>query len=155
MQRVWHPGSQNPLSYNGYVGWCRLVLSSAKIGRSSWRYNQHTVARGLCEYYLERGDAPVRWHGDGLAPLGLAPGAVVQERELEALFARAVSPTSGAQLGAGWRDGSVTGHDLTFSAPKSVSAAPRDPGCRAPTPVLPRSRRRDRGIHARSTVVAH
>jgi conjugative relaxase-like TrwC/TraI family protein len=98
------------------------VLSSAKIGRSSWRYYQHTVARGLCEYYLERGDAPGRWHGDGLAPLGLAPGAVVQERELEALFARAVSPTSGAQLGAGWRDGSVTGHDLTFSAPKSVSA---------------------------------
>jgi conjugative relaxase-like TrwC/TraI family protein len=97
------------------------VLSSAKIGRSSWRYYQHTVARGLCEYYVERGDAPGRWHGNGLAPLGLAPGAVVQERELEALFARALSP-SGAQLGAGWRADSVTGYDLTFSAPKSVSA---------------------------------
>jgi conjugative relaxase-like TrwC/TraI family protein len=97
------------------------VLSSAKIGRSSWRYYQATVAGGACEYYSEHGGTPGRWHGAGLAPLGLVAGGEVQEWELEALFARAISPTTGEQLGAGWRDGSVTGYDLTFSAPKSVS----------------------------------
>jgi conjugative relaxase-like TrwC/TraI family protein len=98
------------------------VLSSAKIGRSSWRYYQRTVAGGACEYYTEHGDRPGRWHGNGLGYLGLAVGAEVQERELEALFGRAISPTSGRLLGAGWRTDAVTGFDLTFSAPKSVSA---------------------------------
>lgn len=98
------------------------MLSSAKIGRPSWRYYQRTVAGGACEYYAENGDRPGRWYGSGLTELGLAPGAVVQERELEALFGRAMSPTTGKQLGAGWREDAVTGYDLTFSAPKSVSA---------------------------------
>lgn len=97
------------------------MLSSAKIGRSSWRYYQRTVAGGACEYYAEHGDAPGRWHGSGLAQLGLTAGAEVQERELEALFGRALSPTTGAALGSPWRADAVTGYDLTFSAPKSVS----------------------------------
>jgi conjugative relaxase-like TrwC/TraI family protein len=98
------------------------VLSSAKIGRSSWRYYQRTVVGGACEYYTEHGDRPGRWHGDGLGFLGLTAGGQVAERELEALFGRAISPTSGRLLGAGWRTDAVTGFDLTFSAPKSVSA---------------------------------
>jgi len=98
------------------------VLSSAKIGRSSWRYYQATVAGGACEYYSENGEAPGRWHGSGLPQLGLLAGGVVEERELEALFGRALSPSTGEQLGAAWGDRSVTGYDLTFSAPKSVSA---------------------------------
>jgi TrwC relaxase len=97
------------------------VLSSAKIGRSSWRYYSRTVAGGACEYYAEHGDAPGRWHGSGLAQLGLTAGAEVKERELEALFGRALSPTTGAALGSAWRADAVTGFDLTFSAPKSVS----------------------------------
>ncbi len=97
------------------------MLSSAKIGRSSWRYYSRTVAGGACEYYAEHGDAPGRWHGSGLAQLGLTVGASVEERELEALFGRALSPTTGAALGSGWRSDAVTGFDLTFSAPKSVS----------------------------------
>ncbi len=97
------------------------MLSSAKIGRSSWRYYQRTVAGGACEYYAEHGDTPGRWHGSGLAQLGLTAGAEVQERELEALFGRALSPTTGAALGSAWRADAVTGYDLTFSAPKSVS----------------------------------
>jgi len=97
------------------------VLSSAKIGRSSWRYYQRTVAGGACEYYAEHGDAPGRWHGSGLTQLGLTAGAEVQERELEALFGRALSPTTGVALGSPWRSDAVTGYDLTFSAPKSVS----------------------------------
>ncbi|HTY71352.1 MAG TPA: MobF family relaxase [Actinomycetes bacterium] len=98
------------------------MLSSAKIGRWSWRYYQTTVAGGACEYYSEHGDAPGRWHGGGLTHLGLAPGRVVEERELEALFGRALSPSTGGQLGAAWGERSVTGYDRTFSAPKSVSA---------------------------------
>jgi conjugative relaxase-like TrwC/TraI family protein len=105
-----------------YSGWCCLVLSSAKIGRSSWRYYQRTVAGGACEYYTEHGDRPGRWHGQGLGALGLTPGGVVAERELEAMFGRALSPTTGRALGQAWRVDAVTGYDLTFSAPKSVSA---------------------------------
>ncbi len=97
------------------------MLSSAKIGRSSWRYYQRTVAGGACEYYAEHGDTPGRWHGAGLTQLGLTPGTEVQERELEALFGRALSPTTGVALGSAWRSDAVTGYDLTFSAPKSVS----------------------------------
>jgi conjugative relaxase-like TrwC/TraI family protein len=99
-----------------------VVLSSAKIGRSSWRYYQDSVARGACEYYAEAGNAPGRWHGAGLPELGLTAGAWVEEAELEALFARGLHPGTGAGLGRAWRPDAVTGHDLTFSAPKSVSA---------------------------------
>ncbi|MFN8212147.1 MAG: MobF family relaxase [Candidatus Nanopelagicales bacterium] len=99
-----------------------MVLSSARIGRGSWRYYQDSVARGACEYYAEGGNAPGRWWGAGLPELGLAPGSRVQERELEALFARGLHPGTGAALGRAWRSDAVTGHDLTFSAPKSVSA---------------------------------
>ncbi len=38
------------------------------------------------------------------------------------MFGRALSPTTGKQLGAAWREDAVTGFDLTFSASKSVSA---------------------------------
>jgi len=98
------------------------MLSSAKIGRSSWRYYQDTVVAGACEYYSERGDAEGRWHGHGLAELGLVADGVVLERELEALFGRGLHPGTGEALGRAWRTDAVTGHDLTFSAPKSVSA---------------------------------
>ena len=98
------------------------MLSSAKIGRSSWRYYQRSVAGGACEYFGEHGEQPGRWHGAGLSELGLAAGTVVEERELEALFGRALSPTTSAPLGSAWRTDAVTGYDLTFSAPKSVSA---------------------------------
>ena len=60
--------------------------------------------------------------GRGLAPLGLGSGAVVTEQQLEALFARGLHPASGDRLGRAWRTDGVTGFDLTFSAPKSVSA---------------------------------
>ena len=98
------------------------MLSSAKIGRRSWRYYQDTVAHGACEYYAERGDAPGHWHGGGLAELGLEADGPVLERQLEALFARGLHPGTGEALGRAWRADAVTGHDLTFSAPKSVSA---------------------------------
>ncbi len=98
------------------------MLSSAKIGTSSWRYYTDGVACKASEYYLGVGEAPGRWHGRGLEQLGLEPGAVVSERELEALFARGLHPITGSRLGRAWRTDGVTGFDLTFSAPKSVSA---------------------------------
>jgi len=89
---------------------------------SSWRYYTDGVACAATEYYLGVGEAPGRWHGRGLAELGLQPGARVGERELEALFSRGLHPATGERLGRAWRADAVTGFDLTFSAPKSVSA---------------------------------
>jgi conjugative relaxase-like TrwC/TraI family protein len=98
------------------------VLSSAKIGTGSWRYYSDGVACGASEYYAGTGEAPGRWHGRGLEQLGLTAGARVSERELEALFARGLHPSAGTRLGRAWRSDGVTGFDLTFSAPKSLSA---------------------------------
>ncbi|HEX3826742.1 MAG TPA: MobF family relaxase, partial [Sporichthyaceae bacterium] len=98
------------------------MLSSAKIGTSSWRYYTNSAACAATEYYLGVGEAPGYWHGRGLAALGLETGAVVSEAQLEALFARALHPSTRERLGRAWRSDGVTGFDLTFSAPKSVSA---------------------------------
>ncbi len=98
------------------------MLSSAKIGTASWRYYQHEVATSPSEYFLAEGEAPGRWHGAGLVSLGLTVDAVVAEPQLEAMFARALHPRTGRTLGRAWRSDGVTGFDLCFSAPKSVSA---------------------------------
>jgi conjugative relaxase-like TrwC/TraI family protein len=73
-------------------------------------------------------DAPVgagsRWHGSQamLADLGLSSDEPVQRDELRALM-RGVSPRDGGELRPVGGNGSrVAGVDLTFSAPKSVSA---------------------------------
>ncbi len=98
------------------------MLSSAKIGTASWRYYQREVATDPTEYFLAGGEAPGRWYGRGLPELGLGQGGMVIEAQLEALLARGLHPGTGARLGRAWRTDGVTGYDLTFSAPKSVSA---------------------------------
>ena len=98
------------------------VLSSKKIGTASWRYYTDSVACQATDYYLGVGEAPGRWTGQGLPELGLAAGERVTEQQLEALFARGLHPVTGKRLGRAWRKDAVTGYDLTFSAPKSVSA---------------------------------
>ncbi len=98
------------------------MLSSAKIGTGSWRYYTAQVACSATEYYLGIGDERGGWHGRGLVALGLEAGAEVSEAQLEGLFARALHPVTGQRLGRAWRVDGVTGFDLTFSAPKSVSA---------------------------------
>ena len=98
------------------------MLSSAKIGTSSWRYYTTGVACQASEYYAWVGEAPGRWHGRGLEMLGLEPGAEVSEQQLETMFARGLHPATESRLGRAWRSDGVTGFDLTFSAPKSVSA---------------------------------
>jgi conjugative relaxase-like TrwC/TraI family protein len=97
------------------------VLSSAKIGRTSWRYYQNSVAVGACEYYLGAGEQPGVWVGRGLPELGLEADEQVSEQQLEAVFARGLHPVTGKALGRAGRADAVTGFDLTFSAPKSVS----------------------------------
>ena len=117
-----HVHSLNVRSPGGWSGGVFVVLSSAKIGVSSWRYYTAGVACGATEYYSGRGEAPGRWYGRGLTALDLQSGGRVAERGLEALFARGLHPGSGQRLGRAWRTDAVTGFDLTFSAPKSVSA---------------------------------
>jgi conjugative relaxase-like TrwC/TraI family protein len=68
--------------------------------------------------------APSRWHGSAtlLAGLGLSPDRPVEREELASLM-RGVSPADGHELRRAGGDGSrVAGIDMTFSAPKSVSA---------------------------------
>ena len=64
------------------------MLSSAKIGTSSWRYYTDGVACRTTEYYLGVGEAPGRWHGRGLEQLGLEPGELVTEQQLERVLPR-------------------------------------------------------------------
>jgi conjugative relaxase-like TrwC/TraI family protein len=85
-------------------------------------YYTDTVARGLDDYYAGRGEAQGAWLGAGAAAAGLE-GAVSADA-LAALF-EGRHPITGEALGAAYsvRAGAdrVTGWDLTFSAPKSVS----------------------------------
>jgi conjugative relaxase-like TrwC/TraI family protein len=104
------------------MGWGLFaVLSMAKISVSSWRYYQNSVTVGACEYYLAAGEQPGVWVGRGLDQLGLQPDGQVTEAQLEAVFGRALHPVTATPLGRPWRVDAVTGFDLTFSAPKSVS----------------------------------
>lgn len=116
-------------------------MSSAKITRGSWRYYVDQEPCRAADYYLGHDQDPGVWLGRGLEVLGIEPGSVVSERQLEALFGRALHPDTGRQLGRAWRSDGVTGYDLTFSAPKSVSAlvaaaddgfGPALPGTRGP-----------------------
>ncbi|MBT8215657.1 MAG: relaxase domain-containing protein [Acidimicrobiia bacterium] len=72
----------------------------------------------LPSYYLDGGEPPGRWFGDGAAMLGL-------DREIddEAFLAvmAGLQPTTGERLGRRFGETSVRGFDATFSAPKSVS----------------------------------
>jgi conjugative relaxase-like TrwC/TraI family protein len=68
--------------------------------------------------------APSCWHGSPalLTELGLSPDRPVEREELASLM-RGVSPADGRELRRAGGDGSrVAGIDVTFSAPKSVSA---------------------------------
>jgi conjugative relaxase-like TrwC/TraI family protein len=98
------------------------MLSRGKVTALSVSYYTDTVAVGLEDYYTGRGEAPGRWVGRGSAAAGLR-GEVCAD-ELARLF-DARHPVSGESLGEPYRvrDGAdrVTGWDLTFSAPKSVS----------------------------------
>jgi conjugative relaxase-like TrwC/TraI family protein len=99
------------------------VLSRGKVTPATVSYYTDEVAPGLEDYYAGRGEAAGAWVGSGSAAAGLA--GEVSPEQLARLF-DAVHPDTGEALGAPYRVRAgaqrVTGWDLTFSAPKSVSA---------------------------------
>jgi conjugative relaxase-like TrwC/TraI family protein len=95
------------------------MLSIGKMVSGAEEYYLGVVASGREDYYLGAGEAPGVWLGQASASLGLE--GRVGAGQLRTLLA-GFSPTSGERLtsrpvGAA----RVTGFDLTFSAPKSVS----------------------------------
>ena len=98
-------------------------MSRGKVTPLTVSYYSDEVARGLEDYYAGRGEAKGVWIGAGSRAEGLV--GEVEAEELARLF-DGCHPRSGESLGAPYvvREGAnrVTGWDLTFSAPKSVSA---------------------------------
>jgi conjugative relaxase-like TrwC/TraI family protein len=116
------------------------VLSVAKLTLGQEAYYEQQVAGGLDDYYAGRGESPGLWAGSGARGLGLV--GVVEDGALGTLL-RGVDPATGKELRAPvreriitvrtldlesgeWREepkrlASVSGYDLVFSCPKSVS----------------------------------
>jgi conjugative relaxase-like TrwC/TraI family protein len=98
------------------------VLSRGKVTPATVSYYTDEVAAGLEDYYAGRGEAVGHWVGHGSAAAGLS--GEVSPEQLARLF-QAVHPDTGEALGAAYTVRAdadrVTGWDLTFSAPKSLS----------------------------------
>jgi conjugative relaxase-like TrwC/TraI family protein len=125
-------------------GWCFWeavgLLSVAKLTAGQEAYYEQQVAAGLDDYYAGRGESPGIWAGRGAEKVGLV--GVVEDGDLGTLL-RGVNPASGATLRAPvaqrtitvrtldmesgeWQEeqkrlAPVSGYDLVFSCPKSVS----------------------------------
>jgi conjugative relaxase-like TrwC/TraI family protein len=99
------------------------MLSRGKVTPLTVSYYTDEVAAGLEDYYAGRGEAVGHWVASGSVAADLA--GEVSAQQLARLF-DAVHPDTGQALGAPYRvrDGAdrVSGWDLTFSAPKSLSA---------------------------------
>ncbi len=112
-----------------HVAGVRYLLNSVAVGDRSAQ-----VAGGMAAYYAAAGTPPGRWWGKGAATLGIAGGQVTKTGA-ETLFSEFASPVTGLPLGTPPRelrdlpDGAkpqdqpavVSGFDLTFTIPKSVS----------------------------------
>jgi conjugative relaxase-like TrwC/TraI family protein len=116
------------------------VLSVAKLTLGQELYYEQQVARGLDDYYAGRGESPGLWAGSGSAGLGLA--GVVEDGDLGTLL-RGLNPRDRETLRSPVRERTITarrldletgewreeekrlapvsGFDLVFSCPKSVS----------------------------------
>nr|MDP9454145.1 relaxase domain-containing protein [Actinomycetota bacterium] len=98
------------------------MLSRGKVTPATVSYYTDEVAAGLEDYYAGRGEAVGHWVGHGSNAAGLS--GEVSPEQLTRLF-QAVHPDTGEALGAAYKVRAdadrVTGWDLTFSAPKSLS----------------------------------
>jgi conjugative relaxase-like TrwC/TraI family protein len=116
------------------------MLSVAKLTLGQEAYYEQQVARGLDDYYAGRGESPGIWAGSGAAELELV--GVVDDGDLGTLL-RGVNPATDEPLRSPvrkrtitvrtldletgeWREESkqlkpLSGYDLVFSCPKSVS----------------------------------
>ncbi|WP_167631043.1 MobF family relaxase [Mariprofundus ferrooxydans] len=82
------------------------------------------------DYYEGGGEPPGEWQGSGAESLGLT--GTLADGELKMML-EGYHPTSGKALASNAGEGHRPGHDITFSAPKSVSAvwaAAGDPALR-------------------------
>jgi conjugative relaxase-like TrwC/TraI family protein len=117
-----------------------VVLSVAKLTVGQEAYYEQQVAGGVDDYYAGRGESPGLWAGSGAEGLSLA--GVVEDGDLGTLL-RGVNPASEVVLRAPVRERTITvrtldlesgewrqqrkrlapvsGYDLVFSCPKSVS----------------------------------
>ncbi|MHB0992563.1 MAG: MobF family relaxase [Burkholderiales bacterium] len=97
-------------------------LGAASSDKASYCQSSASV-EGKTEGYYQKTDAPGTWQGNPamLAALGIKPGAQVTDHEFAALT-RGINPSTGEALVQGAGDAHRAGWDLTFSAPKSVSA---------------------------------
>jgi len=115
------------------------VLSVAKLTLGQEAYYEQQVVRGLDDYYAGRGESPGVWAGRGAAELELS--GVVGDGDLGTLL-RGIDPATGKQLRKPVRERTIrvraldetgkwvedwkplkplSGYDLVFSCPKSVS----------------------------------
>jgi conjugative relaxase-like TrwC/TraI family protein len=116
------------------------VLSVAKLTLGQEAYYEQQVAGGLDDYYAGRGESPGIWAGSGSADLGLV--GIVEDGDLGTLL-RGVNPANEERLRTPVRERTITvrtldvetgewraeekrlaplsGYDLVFSCPKSVS----------------------------------
>jgi len=116
------------------------MLSVAKLTLGQEAYYEQQVARGLDDYYAGRGESPGLWAGSRAPGLGLV--GVFEDGDLGTLL-RGIDPASNKQLRAAVRERTITvrtldgergewreeqkrlapvsGYDLVFSCPKSVS----------------------------------
>lgn len=94
------------------------MLSIWKMTFDSLDYYMNLAAE---DYYLAGGEPPGKFYGGGARALGLS--GIVKREQLRALF-QGVHPVTGKRLVQNAETSSrCPGHDLTFSAPKSVSIA--------------------------------
>jgi hypothetical protein len=89
------------------------------------------------DYYLSGGEPPGRWRGAGAVALGLE--GIVDQTSFKNLLAGLRADGRELDRRAAANDKRVPGYDLTFSAPKSVSAL-----CPAGSPAANRNRLRRR-----------
>lgn len=79
-----------------------LSVSPITAGRG-WEYLQREVARGRDDYYMaavQAGEAQGFWLGEGLSTMGLEPGSVVSERQMENLYGLGLHPNDETSLGS-------------------------------------------------------
>jgi conjugative relaxase-like TrwC/TraI family protein len=111
-----HMGPQVQLSLSRVVVG---VLGIGKLGAGQVDYHVDAVAKGVEDYYTGAGEAPGEWMGRGAARLGLV--GQVAPADLRTVL-DGLDPATGARLAGKPGRTRVPGWDLTFSAPKSVSA---------------------------------
>jgi conjugative relaxase-like TrwC/TraI family protein len=95
------------------------VLSIGKMVAGAEDYYIKTVASGREEYYTGTGEAPGQWLGAGRGEIGLA-GEVAAD-DLRSVLAGFAPDGRSLTAGRVRPEGRVSGFDLTYSAPKSVS----------------------------------